>query len=147
MELFTLATMVEPDRSMGFTATVIIAGLGIVLATLAILIIVFYLFGKMVSKTQGAAMKKNKKKIEKREISATPVSAFQAPVAVAPAAEQGIPGEVVAAISAAVYMMEGEGAVVSAIAPAVAARRQLPNPVTRRNPWAMAAVVQNTKPF
>ena len=69
-----------------------------------------------------------------------------APAKAAPAA-QGISGEIVAAISAAVYMMEGEGAVVTSIAPAAPVRAQAPNPITRRNPWAFAAVTDNTRPF
>ena len=92
-------------------------------------------------------MRKNKKnKAAKQEnpqlnIIPTPPPA-QAPSA--PAA-QGISGEIVAAISAAVYMMEGEGAVVTSIAPAT--RAQAPNPITRRNPWAFAAISENTRPF
>ena len=67
-----------------------------------------------------------------------------APEKSAAPAVQGISGEVVAAISAAVYMMEGEGAVVRAITPV---RAQTPNPITRRNPWAFAAISENTRPF
>ena len=150
MSLYSLTTSVVPDTSVGFTATVIIAGLGIVLATLAVLIIVFNIFGKFVSKTQGANMRKNKKKSiasKNPELNIIPTPPPTAPVS-APAAAQGISGEIVAAISAAVYMMEGEGAVVTSIAPApVAARAQVKNPITRRNPWAFAAITENTRPF
>ena len=149
MCLHLLSESVTPDASVGFTATVIIAGLGVVLATLIILIIVFNIFGKIVSKTQGADMKRNKKKSNtlppQLNIVNTPPPAPEKPAA--PAA-QGISGEVVAAISAAVYMMEGDGAVVTSIAPAAAAaRKQAPNPITRRNPWAFAAISENTRPF
>ncbi len=148
MSLYSLSTSVVPDTSVGFTATVIIAGLGIVLATLIILIIVFNIFGKIVSKTQGVNMRKHKKKSNtapaELNIVNTPPPASEK--AAAPAV-QGISGEVVAAISAAVYMMEGEGAVVTSIAPAAPARAQAPNPITRRNPWAFAAIAENTRPF
>lgn len=145
MSLYSLSTSVVPDTSVGFTATVIIAGLGIVLATLAVLIIVFNIFGKIVSKTQGANMRKNKKKNSQNpELNIVPTPP-PAP-AKAPAA-QGISGEIVAAISAAVYMMEGEGAVVTSIAPAAPVRTQVQNPITRRNPWAFAAITENTRPF
>ncbi len=92
-------------------------------------------------------MRKNKK--SKTSLQATselniiptpPPAVTPAPVA------EGISGEVVAAISAAVYMMEGEGTVVTSIAPA-AVRTQTPNPITRRNPWAFAAITENTRPF
>ena len=148
MDHIVLATSIVPDTSVGFTATVIIAGLGIVLATLAVLIIVFNIFGKIVSKTQGANMRKNKKKNalspELNIIPTPPPAPTSAP---APAVSQGISGEVVAAISAAVYMMEGESAVVTAIAPATPVRTQVKNPITRRNPWAFAAISENTRPF
>ena len=148
MDHIILATSIVPDTSVGFTATVIIAGLGIVLATLAVLIIVFNIFGKIVSKTQGANMRKNKKKNALSPalniIPTPPPAPTSAP---APAVSQGISGEVVAAISAAVYMMEGEGAVVTAIAPATPVRTQVKNPITRRNPWAFAAISENTRPF
>ena len=41
MEIYSLATSVVPNTGGEFTATVIIAGLGIVLSTLALLIVVF----------------------------------------------------------------------------------------------------------
>ena len=148
MEHIVLATSIVPDTSVGFTATVIIAGLGIVLATLAVLIIVFNIFGKIVSKTQGANMrKKNKKNALSPELNIIPTPPPAPTSAPAPAVSQGISGEVVAAISAAVYMMEGEGAVVTAIAPATPVRTQVKNPITRRNPWAFAAISENTRPF
>ncbi|MBQ9531745.1 MAG: OadG family protein [Eubacterium sp.] len=147
MELITLATAIEADSSPGFTTTLVIAGFFGVLLLLAILIIVFSIFSKVVSKTQT---KKGKKKEEKvimtqdlkvvspfADVKAPPVSApVQQPVKT-----QGVSEEIVAAISAAVYMMEGEGAVVKSITPL----RQ--NPIKTRNPWAMAAIIQNTKPF
>ena len=74
----------------------------------------------------------------------SPFAEVSAP-APAPAPQaQGVSEEIVAAISAAVYMMEGEGAVITNIAPAKAIRQ---NPIKTRNPWAMAAIMQNTKPF
>lgn len=147
MSLFSLATKVVADTSVGFTATVIIAGLGIVLATLIILIIVFNIFGKIVSKTQGVNMRKHKKKSNTAPAELNIVNAPPPAPANAAPAQQGISGEIVAAISAAVYMMEGEGAVVTSIAPAAPARAQAPNPITRRNPWAFAAITENTRPF
>ena len=45
MDTITLATGIIADRSVTFTATVIVAGIGIVLCTLLVLIGVFYAFG------------------------------------------------------------------------------------------------------
>ena len=146
MELFALKTSIVPDGSAGFTSTLVVAGFFGVLLMLIILILVLGAFSKVLSKTQ---MKKGKKKEEKAIMTEDlkVVSPFGAtPAAVASpvsqdTAPQGISEEIVAAISAAVYMLEGEGAVVKSITPI----RQ--NPIKTRNPWAMAAISQNTKPF
>ena len=53
MDTITLATGIIADRSVTFTATVIVAGIGIVLCTLLVLIGVFYAFGAIVSKSQA----------------------------------------------------------------------------------------------
>ena len=59
----------------------------------------------------------------------------------APQVEAGISGEVVAAIAAAIAVSEGEGAVVNSI------RKVNVVNVKGRNPWANAAVYDNTRPF
>ncbi|MBQ8980554.1 MAG: OadG family protein [Eubacterium sp.] len=149
MDLYSLSTSIIPDTSVEFTATLIIAGLSVVLGVLALLIAVVKIYGIIVTKLQGVSMRKHKKKSNTAppeiNIVNTPPPAPEKPAA---PAVQGVSEEIVAAISAAVYMMEGEGAVVTSIAPApAAARRQAPNPITRRNPWAFAAVTENTRPF
>lgn len=141
MELFALATSITPDRTPTFTATVVIAGLGIVLVTLAVLIVVFKLFGNIVSKSQNKSKKKavEAQQKEMQQVSTAPAAKTAVPVA--KPAQQGISGEVVAAISAAVYAIEGEGAVIRSITP----KKQ--SPIGVRNPWAQAAVIDNTRPF
>ncbi|MBE6720365.1 MAG: hypothetical protein E7571_06900 [Ruminococcaceae bacterium] len=145
MDVYSLATAIIPDTTVEFTATLIVAGLSVVLGILALLIIVVKVYGMIVSKSQGANMRKNKKKANSAppqlNIVNTPPPA---PAKKAAPVSQGISGEVIAAISAAVYMMEGEGAVVRSVTPV---RTQTPNPVTRRNPWAFAAITENTRPF
>lgn len=129
------------DRSATFTATVIIAGAGIVFLMLVLLIIIFYLFGKVVSSAETKAKKGKINKITKSEQKLpTPAPAKKAS-APAPQVEAGISGEVVAAIAAAVAVSEGEGAVVKSI------RRVNVVNVRGRNPWANAAVYDNTRPF
>ena len=149
MDLITLKTSIVPDTSPAFTSKVVVAGFFVVLLILTILIIVFSLFSKTMSKTQN---KKGKKKVEKAIMTedfkvvspfaqANPTPAMPVGTAPAPRIQQGVSEEIVAAISAAVYMMEGENAVITSIKPL---RK---NPINTRNPWAMAAIVQNTKPF
>lgn len=141
MELFALATSITPDRTPTFTATVVIAGLGIVLVTLAVLIVVFKLFGNIVSKSQNKSKKKAVEAQQKEMQQVSTAPAVKAAVPAAKPAQQGISGEVVAAISAAVYAIEGEGAVIRSITP----KKQ--SPIGVRNPWAQAAVIDNTRPF
>ena len=116
------ATGIEADRSATFTSTV----------------------GAIV---HGAETRGKKKKLKAMESQVTVASAPSAPAvkaapaAPAPVVESGIPGEVVAVIAAAVAASEGPGAVVQSV------RRVRPNPVGVRNPWAAAAVAENTRPF
>ena len=143
MDTITLATVIIADRSVTFTVTVIVAGIGIVLCTLLVLIGVFYAFGAVVSKSQANAKKKEAKKMQS-DMEAALLKASESVPAPAPASapviEEGISGEVVAAISAAVYAMEGGSAVIRSVS-------RKASPVSIRNPWAQAAVVDNTRPF
>lgn len=137
--------MLTADRSAMFTVTVVIAGISIVLGVLLLLILVFYLFGLIVSSAVNKSKNKSKKKGAdgsapvKSNVTVTSVPApsvlSKAPE---PAVEQGISGEVVAAIAAAVAMSEGPQAVVRSIKKVN---------VGGRNPWANAANVDNTRPF
>ena len=130
-----------PDRSATSTATVIIAGAGIVFLMLVLLIIIFYLFGKVVSSAEARAKKGKTNKITKSEQKLPTQALAKKASAPAPQVEAGISGEVVAAIAAAVAVSEGEGAVVKSI------RRVNVVNVRGRNPWANAAVYDNTRPF
>ena len=146
MDIFTMATNVVPDRSLAFTLTVVIGGIGIVLGPLMVLLLVFFAFGKIMSLSQARAKKKEAKKIQSEmQANLSKVSAA-APTptpasAPAPVVEDGIPQEVVAAISAAVYAMDGGAGVVRSIT------KKTGSPITTRNPWAQAAVADNTRPF
>ncbi len=145
MDIITLATGIIADRSVTFTATVIVAGIGIVLCTLLVLIGVFYAFGAVVSKSQANAKKKEAKKMQSDMEAALSKASESVPAPApvptsAPVIEEGISGEVVAAISAAVYSMEGSSAVIRSVT-------RKTSPITTRNPWAQAAVVDNTRPF
>ena len=106
------------------TSTVVIAGIVIVMLVLAILIAIFKGFGKA---AEGG--KKSSKK------AAQPAPAKAA----APAVQSGISGEIVAAISAAIYAAEG--------GKQVTIRSIRVKNVAGRNPWAAAAIADNTRPF
>lgn len=138
--------MMTADTSPVFTATVVIAGVTIVVGVLLLLILIFYLFGMIVSKAENRAKEQAAKKVNKNTAntqgaaSVTPVPVPAAPSVARPAMEieDGINGEVVAAIAAAVAMSEGPNAVVRSIKK---------KNVSGRNPWAAAAVADNTRPF
>lgn len=132
-----------------FTATVVIAGISIVLGVLILLILIFYLFGFIVSKSveqsQKRAAKRAEKKAKKNDnqpssntAPAVSYASKQAYTPPAPVVEQGISGEVVAAITAAIVATEGQNVVVRSIKK---------KNVGSRNPWASAATYDNTRPF
>ena len=136
-------------------ATVVVAGIGIVLGVLIVLIFVFNGFGKLVSSMEAAAKKRAAKKAAKKAAKnaekagentqpaapavkvAPPV--VKAPVAPAPVVEAGISGEIVAAITAAVAAQDGNNQFVI--------RSVKKKDVGSRNPWARAAVLDNTRGF
>ncbi len=138
-------TMMTPDTGIEYTTTVVIAGIVTVLGVLILLILVFFAFGNIVSKAEKKAKTKSNKKKENvmlGDVMVTP-AAKPAPMPVpapvpAPVVEEGISGEVVAAIAAAVAMSEGSAAVVRSIKKVN---------VSVRNPWAAAAIADNTRPF
>lgn len=150
--------LITPSTDATFTATVVIAGIVVVMAVLILMIAVFQGFGTAVSKTEARAkkraMKKQADKLEETDMisfkknknkeNSAPVKAAVAP---APVVEQGISGEVVAAIAAAVAVSEGEGAVIQSISAAPVKRALRKVNVSGRNPWAQAAVADNTRPF
>ena len=151
--------MLTADTSAVFTATVVIAGISIVVGVLLLLILVFNIFGKIVPiierKSKAAAERKAERKAARKARRAAKKAAkkgeaveesnseaeISAPIltpAPAPIVEQGISGEVVAAIAAAVAATEGSGAVVRSIKK---------KKVSGRNPWSAAATADNTRPF
>lgn len=158
--------MLTADRSTEFTATVVISGILIVVGVLLLLIWIFQLFGKIVPiiekrtkamedkfaawkaerKAKRAAKKAAKKAAENGEQTASEPLVQTPPAEIMPdpafkprpVVEQGINGEIVAAITAAIVASEGQGAVIHSI------KRKN---VGGRNPWAQAANIDNTRPF
>lgn len=112
------------------TSTVVISGIVIVMLVLVILIAIFKGFGKA---AEGG------KKSSKKAAQPAPAKAAAPAPAPAPAVQSGISGEIVAAISAAIYAAEG--------GKQVTIRSIRVKNVAGRNPWAAAAIADNTRPF
>ena len=113
--------------------TVLLTGLIVVFLVLICLTFIIYLAGAVVHKALG---KKKAPAPEKNIPALAP-----APVALveAPAVEDGISEEVVAAIAAAVYCVEG--------APLSAVKSIKRSRSNARSAWGMAGLIENTKPF
>lgn len=126
--LYLLAANTSVDMK-----TVVIAGVVIVMVVLAVLVVVFKVFGLVVSKSERTA------KHMHDEAKPAPVAVASAPAPAAPVVSGGIPGEVIAAITAAVIAAEGPGAVVRSV------RRA--QPTGGRKAWAMAGIADNTRAF
>jgi len=114
----------------------VVIGLAVVLSTLAVLTGIFYLFGYVMDMIN----KPKKSKAAAPAAKAAPAAPAVPAKPAAPAVQSGIPGEVVAAIAAAVAMMAPEG------------KRYAIKSVSRkdangRSAWAAAGIADNTRPF
>lgn len=131
--------------------TVVIAGIVIVLGVLLVLIGVFSGFGNLVSGLENSAKKRKARKEAKKMDKSNAASATavigdeiseKSVEIVKPAvsdSEQGISGEVIAAITAAIAASEGSSNFVI--------RSVKRKEAGSRNPWARAAVADNTRSF
>lgn len=132
--------LTEFDASLVSTSLVLVFGL------LILLCLIITLEGKIFDSINAKKRDKAKEALHVGDHPAPAAPAASAPAAApapapAPAVEGGIPGDIVAAISAAVYYTEGENVTVRGI-------RRLPQPgASRRGVWGDAGVLQNTRPF
>lgn len=123
----------DPQNEVLLSLTVLLTGLVVVFAMLIFLTIVIKIYGSVIYNTTKKRMESNKPKVE---AAPTPAPApAPAPIEV----EEGISGEVVAAIAAAVYMTYGVSA--SRIR---SVKRAAANP---RSLWGEAGRLENTRPF
>lgn len=113
--------------------TVVVTGLVLVFSILVLLYFIISMQGRIFKSIE------NKKQASKTKAKVSPVKTSPSPAAVAPApvVEAGIPGEVVAAISAAV----------TAMADGPVAVRSITRAGGRKNGWGLAAVYSYTQPF
>ena len=122
-------------------ATVVITSVSLVFGMLVALCLIITLEGKIFDAMNA---KKNPPKAPKA--ASAPKAAAPAPKAEAPvqaaAPAGGIPGEIIAAIAAAVASLEGEGAVIRGIR-----RIAAPTAKSRRGVWGDAGVREHTTPF
>ena len=122
----------DPQNEALLSLTILLTGLVVVFAVLIFLILIINVYGNIIYKV---TQKRHKGKDKTEDVRA-PVSAPEpAPIEV----EEGIPGEVVAAISAAVYMTCGDSAPVIR-----SVKRAATNP---RSLWGEAGRQENTRPF
>ena len=120
---------------------VVLTSIVLVFAMLIALCLIIMAEGKIFDSMKPKADKPNPPKAEK---SAPRAPAKPAPKPAAPAAkaEGGIPGEVIAAISAAVACVMGEGAVIHGIRRVAKSGKG-----SRRGAWGDAGVREHTTPF
>ena len=127
--------------NMEIALVVLLSGLVIVFAVLFLLIGIVKGYGMIVLTVTGKREAKRKEKAERAKAAAKaaqkePASKPEAPAAVP--AQDGIPGDVIAAIAAAVDFMYGTGTHVVA-----GVKRISPN----RSAWASAGMIESTRPF
>ena len=139
MILTTIPTMAAGGLT-AFDATLVSTSIVLVFSLLVVLCLIIMLLGKFFDWVQKKA---NAAALDELNAPAPPASpAPAAPPAAkpAPAVEAGIPGEVVAAIAAAVCCLE-DGAAIQSV-------RRLPRAsALRRDAWGQAGLAQNTRPF
>ena len=131
-----------------FDGTVVMVSIVLVFAMLVALCLIIMLEGRFFDRASGKAAEPAPAPAPKpapKAAPAAPAPAAPAPAAKAPAApapaDGAVPGEVVAAIAAAVSVLLGEGAVVRGI------RRVPASAASRRGAWGDAAARELTTPF
>lgn len=116
---------------------VLLTGFVVVFAVLLLLIAVIKIYGTIVYKAQSGGSKKEKVKKEKAPAKKAPIATPV--VTAAPQPSGAIPEEIVAVIAAAVDAMYGSEQKVRI--------KSIVKAPSQRSNWAMAGVLDNTRPF
>lgn len=125
----------------GATLTVVLVGLLVVFSALVLLVLSVTAFGKIGEAVQNRAARRRQKKAASAESTAAmPAPAENQPAAVKEPAPSGIPGEVVAAIMAAISCMTAGTGKSYTI-------KRIRRTTDARSVWSAAGVSENTRPF
>ena len=143
MILTTIPTMAAGGLT-AFDATLVSTSIVLVFSLLVVLCLIIMLEGRFFDRASGKAAEPAPAAAPAPKAApaapAAPAPAAKAPAAPVPA-DGAVPGEVVAAIAAAVSVLLGEGAVVRGI------RRVPASAASRRGAWGDAAARELTTPF
>lgn len=135
----TIPTMAAGGLT-AFDATLVSTSIVLVFSLLVVLCLIIMLLGKYFDWVQKKANAAALDELNAPAPPAPPAPAAPPAAKPAPAVEPGIPGEVVAAIAAAVCCLE-DGAAIQSV-------RRLPRAgALRRDAWGQAGLAQNTRPF
>lgn len=135
----TIPTMAAGGLT-AFDATLVSTSIVLVFSLLVVLCLIIMLLGKFFDWVQKKANAAALDELNAPAPPASPAPAASPAAKPAPAVEPGIPGEVVAAIAAAVCCLE-DGAAIQSV-------RRLPRAgALRRDAWGQAGLAQNTRPF
>ena len=135
----TIPTMAAGGLT-AFDATLVSTSIVLVFSLLVVLCLIIMLLGKFFDWVQKKANAAALDELNAPTPPASPAPAAPPAAKPAPAVEPGIPGEVVAAIAAAVCCLE-DGAAIQSV-------RRLPRAsALRRDAWGQAGLAQNTRPF
>lgn len=135
----TIPTMAAGGLT-AFDATLVSTSIVLVFSLLVVLCLIIMLLGKFFDWVQKKANAAALDELNAPAPPAPPAPAAPPAAKPAPAVEPGIPGEVVAAIAAAVCCLE-DGAAIQSV-------RRLPRAsAPRRDAWGQAGLAQNTRPF
>lgn len=125
---------------------VTLAGLGIVIAALALLVVIIFLFGKIFDAINAKQKAKEAKIAEQKKPKNTPAPVKKAPPAPAPVVtKQEDDEEVIAVISAVVAMMSEQDGKIYKVTSVKAVSKN--NSFSGRSAWAMDGRRQNVSPF
>ena len=133
-------------ENMDLALIVLLTGLVVVFAALIVLTFVIKGYGMIITSITSASKKKKAEaqatKKAAQEATAKPAAPVAKPAAptapAAPAVQEGIPGEVIAAIAAAVDYTYGAGT------HTIRAVRRVPQ---NRSAWGSAGLAESTRPF
>ena len=128
-------------ENMETALVVLVTGLVVVFVALILMIAIIKIYGTLVYKAQNGNAQKRAAKAEEKPAPKVPATAAVPAVpAAAPAVEAGIPGEVVAAIAAAVVSVSEEEHKAYAV-------KSIKHAAGSRPVWSMAGLMDNTRPF